>query len=182
MQLVAGRTAQEYNRRRQRRGAFWEDRYHATIVDSAQYLVRCIVYIDLNMVRAGVVRHPCEWPEAGYHEIQRSRGRYRIIDRGMLCELLETTATELASSHEQWVDESILAGVGPCESFWSTAVAVGGRAFTMDIRGRLARRPRYHPAEEASGLYVLREREASYTPDSCRQMVCLSEFNSVDWR
>ena len=29
-QLVAGRTAQEYNLRKQRQGAFWEDRYHAT--------------------------------------------------------------------------------------------------------------------------------------------------------
>jgi putative transposase len=30
MQLIAGRTAQEYNRRKNRQGAFWEDRYHAT--------------------------------------------------------------------------------------------------------------------------------------------------------
>jgi hypothetical protein len=28
MQLIAGRTAQEYNRRKARHGAFWEDRYH----------------------------------------------------------------------------------------------------------------------------------------------------------
>ena len=30
MQLIAGRTAQEYNQRKGRKGAFWEDRYHAT--------------------------------------------------------------------------------------------------------------------------------------------------------
>jgi len=29
MQLIAGRTAQEYNQRKDRQGAFWEDRYHA---------------------------------------------------------------------------------------------------------------------------------------------------------
>jgi putative transposase len=28
-----------------------------------------VVYVDVNMVRAGVVRHPREWVEAGYHEI-----------------------------------------------------------------------------------------------------------------
>jgi putative transposase len=27
MQLIAGRTAQEYNQRKNRHGAFWEDRY-----------------------------------------------------------------------------------------------------------------------------------------------------------
>jgi putative transposase len=30
IQLIAGRTAQEFNKRKNRQGAFWEDRYHAT--------------------------------------------------------------------------------------------------------------------------------------------------------
>jgi putative transposase len=34
MHLVAGRTAQEYNERKGRLGAFWQDRYHATAVES----------------------------------------------------------------------------------------------------------------------------------------------------
>jgi putative transposase len=34
IQLVAGRTGQEYNQRKNRNGAFWEDRYHATAVSS----------------------------------------------------------------------------------------------------------------------------------------------------
>ena len=29
MQLIAGRTGQEYNERKRRHGAFWEDRYNA---------------------------------------------------------------------------------------------------------------------------------------------------------
>ena len=32
LQLVAGRTAQEFNRRKKRKGLFGEDRYHATAV------------------------------------------------------------------------------------------------------------------------------------------------------
>jgi REP element-mobilizing transposase RayT len=55
MQLIAGRTAQEYNQRKGRQGAFWEDRYHATAIETNEHLHRCLVYIDLNMVRAGVV-------------------------------------------------------------------------------------------------------------------------------
>ena len=69
IKLVAGRTAQEYNLRKNRKGAFWEDRYHATAVESEQHLLRCLVYIDLNMVRAGVVSHPKEWPFGGYGEV-----------------------------------------------------------------------------------------------------------------
>ena len=39
IQLVAGRTGQEYNQRKSRRGAFWEDRYHATAVESGEHLL-----------------------------------------------------------------------------------------------------------------------------------------------
>jgi len=53
LQLIAGRTAQGFNQRKGRKGAFWEDRYHATAIESGQHLLRCLVYIDMNMVRAG---------------------------------------------------------------------------------------------------------------------------------
>ena len=67
----ASRTGQEYNQRKNRNGAFWEDRYHATAVSSDRHLIQCIAYIDLNMVRAGVVNHPSEWNFGGYNEIQK---------------------------------------------------------------------------------------------------------------
>jgi hypothetical protein len=38
LQLIAGRTGQEYNQRKKRKGAFWEDRYHATAVDVEEHL------------------------------------------------------------------------------------------------------------------------------------------------
>jgi putative transposase len=69
LQLIAGRTAQEYNRRKNRRGAFWEDRYHATAVDTDEHLIRCLLYIDLNMLRAGAVSLPRQWRHGGWHEI-----------------------------------------------------------------------------------------------------------------
>jgi len=43
LQLIAGRTGQQYNRRKQRRGAFWEDRYHATAVETGEHLIQCLV-------------------------------------------------------------------------------------------------------------------------------------------
>ncbi len=80
MRLVAGRTAQNYNRRKERRGAFWEDRYHAVPIKDRSHFLECLTYIDLNMVRAGAVDHPREWPCAGFNEIQFPRQRYVIID------------------------------------------------------------------------------------------------------
>ncbi len=51
LQLIAGRTAQAYNRRKKRHGDFWEDRYHATAVDTDEHLIRCMVYIDFHPVK-----------------------------------------------------------------------------------------------------------------------------------
>ncbi|WP_319405176.1 transposase [uncultured Desulfosarcina sp.] len=45
MQLIAGRVGQEFNQRKNRRGSFLEDRYHATIVEEGDHLLRCIVYL-----------------------------------------------------------------------------------------------------------------------------------------
>jgi putative transposase len=88
IQLTAGRSGQQYNQRKRRRGAFWEDRYHATAVESGPHFRQCLVYIDLNMVRAGVVRDPEQWPDCGYVEIQHPGARYGIIDYERLMELM----------------------------------------------------------------------------------------------
>jgi hypothetical protein len=48
IQLIAGRTAKEYNSRKNRTGAFWEDRYHATAVHSGEHSIGCLAYIDLR--------------------------------------------------------------------------------------------------------------------------------------
>src|SRR6266540_4632772 len=68
-------------------GAFWEDRYHATAIEIDEHLHRSVVYIDLNMVRAGAVNHPGQWNESGFCEIQEPPKRYAIIDLRALSEL-----------------------------------------------------------------------------------------------
>ncbi len=101
IQLIAGRTGQEFNQRKHRKGAFWEDRYHATAVESSEHLIQCLVYLDLNMVRAGVVGHPSEWGRfSGYNEIQKPRKRYSLIDHAQLFALLGKKGIEdLIDSH-----------------------------------------------------------------------------------
>ena len=130
MQLVAGRTAQEYNRRKERKGAFWEDRYHATAVDTEGYLSRCMVYIDLNMVRAGVVKHPSEWSMSGYHEIQNPFTRYTVIDQPALLEVFEIRNIDQRQKVcRDWVDEDLRSKQQTRDGNWSTSLAVGRPEF-----------------------------------------------------
>lgn len=152
MQLIAGRTAQEYNRRKDRHGAYWEDRYHATAVDTGRHLARCLVYIDLNMVRAGAVRHPAEWNVAGYREIQAPPERYRVIDIPALCELLD-----LRDRHLGWVDEALVSQDGGRDARWSECLAVGSAAFVARYRERLGDVGRHRETVQTQDAYALRE-------------------------
>ena len=51
IQLLDGRTGQEYNQRKKRKGAFWEDRYHAKAIETGEHPLRCILYVDLHPVK-----------------------------------------------------------------------------------------------------------------------------------
>jgi putative transposase len=73
---------------KRRKAAFREDHYHAKAIESGEYLRRCLVYIDLNMIRAGVVNHPVDLVFGGYHEIRGSRRRKRLPDLDILSNTL----------------------------------------------------------------------------------------------
>ena len=162
MQLVAGCTARAYNARKRRRGAFWEDFYQATMVDTDDHLARCFTYIDLNMVRAGVVDHPRQWRESGYHEIQNRPERYRIIDRAALGELLAVEESRLAEVQDEWIEAKLRRGELEREAQWSAGIAVGRRSFLDEVKERLGGRARYRRLEECNGDSILREADACY--------------------
>ncbi len=166
MQLIAGRTAQEFNQRKKRKGAFWEDRYHATAVETNRHLISCLTYIDLNMVRAGRVAHPSQWPTCGYHEIQEPRQRYSIIDHQVLMDLLSISSIELLQQeHKRWVDEALARAEQTRESKWSESVAVGSRSFVETIKTRLGVRAKRRGFSGTDDEVALREPQAGYSDD-----------------
>lgn len=163
IQLIAGRMGRDYNLRKARRGAYWEDRYHATAVEADEHLRRCLVYIDLNMVRAGVVKHPAHWAHGGYREIQAPPKRYAIIDLAALTNLSGcATITEFQKAHRQWVDEALCAGVGGRDERWSDSLAVGSQAYLDKIKAALGGRATHRQIAEAEGIHTLREPTVSY--------------------
>jgi hypothetical protein len=163
MQLIAGRTAQEYNQRKDRQGAFWEDRYHATAIEADEHLHRCLVYIDLNMVRAGVVGHPVEWVHSGYREIQEPPKRYAIIDLERLAGLCGfTNLRDFQRAHRQWVEQGLESGLLTRDDRWSESIAVGSLAFIDQLKNELGFKADHRDVIESDGSYVLREPAEAY--------------------
>jgi REP element-mobilizing transposase RayT len=163
IQLIAGRTGQEYNQRKNRKGAFWEDRYHATAIQSDKHLFMCICYIDMNMVRAGVVKHPHEWVHSGFNEIQNPRRRYNLIDHKKLMKLLNFSDYDLLTkTHSQWIDYAINKSKFLREEKWTEAVAVGDNDFVEKTAKSLDKRKK--SATNITNEYTsqLKEDQAAY--------------------
>jgi putative transposase len=138
IQLIAGRTAQEYNQRKIRKGAFWEDRYHATIIQSGEHLLRCIIYIDMNMVRAGVVEQPGQWPHSGFNEIRNPRRKCILIDYDMLSRLSGFDDFErFQAAHLKWVCTASQEDGLRRESQWTQSIAVGNESFVTTIKKQM---------------------------------------------
>jgi putative transposase len=163
IKLVAGRTGQEYNVRKNRKGAFWQDRYHATAVENNRYLRQCITYIDMNMVRAGVVKHPSEWEFCGYNEIQNPRKRKGIIDFDRLVDLLGFgNYDELRDAHYKWVDGLMQTDYGGKENKWTQSIAVGSKTFVEKMKEALGFRATGRKIISADDTFELREEQMPY--------------------
>ena len=120
------------------------------------------MYIDLNMVRAGVVKHPREWEHSGYREIQKPPSRYGIID------LLELNASfgfadaaHFQEIHRQWIEQAPTRNLER-ENRWSEAIAVGSFAFVENVKSELGSKAMHRDIEHIDGAYTAREQSEVY--------------------
>jgi len=69
MQSVGRGYVRYFNQAHGRSGTLWEGRYRSTLMQPERYLLACMVYMDLNPVRAGLVAqakdHP--WSSHGHY-------------------------------------------------------------------------------------------------------------------
>jgi len=74
-----------YNKRHDRRGYFWGDRFKSVIVEKGETLINCLAYIDLNPVRAGIVEQPEDyrWSSIGYHIQTNNKDSFLSLDFGL---------------------------------------------------------------------------------------------------
>jgi len=66
MQSLGRRYVRYVNAAYQRTGTLWEGRYRAAPIDSESYFLSCCRYIELNPVRAAMVRHPRGYAWSSY--------------------------------------------------------------------------------------------------------------------
>jgi REP element-mobilizing transposase RayT len=183
IQLIAGRVGREYNLRKKRKGAFWEDRYHATAVERGDHLIQCFVYIDLNMVRAGVIEHPSQWKFGGYHEIQNTKQRYSLVNQDMTADFLGIrNRNKLQEYQRLWVDEVLKnSGHNKRDKKWTDSIAVGEMDFVLTAKSKLGAKGIGRKIIENNNGFELREPQEPYNPVFDPENIALSTENTYIW-
>jgi len=163
MHWLQGVAAQDFNRRKDREGSYWRGRFHPTLVQSGRHLSRCLFYMDMNMVRAGVVAHPFEWASGGAADLAGDRQRYCIVDREQLLACLGMPGPwdSFRKWYEATLAELCARPTPSLESFWSSAFAVGEPAWLSGLGGGRMDLTEYIEVvagggEETDDLHVLR--------------------------
>jgi putative transposase len=163
IQLIAGRTAREYNIRKKRNGAFWEDRYHATAIEDGVHLLRCLIYIDMNMVRTGVVNHPKDWDFCGYNEIFNPPERYSLIDIKGLISFCGYQDKELfRNKYKELIEEELFSDRRKRDSIWTESIAVGSKSFAENIMDKFGSVAVGRNVKAETENYSVKENQTSY--------------------
>jgi REP-associated tyrosine transposase len=68
MKELKGRFAQWYNRRHERYGVLWAERFKSVLIEDGRALSAVAAYIDLNPLRAGLCEDPKDYRYCGYAE------------------------------------------------------------------------------------------------------------------
>lgn len=66
MKVAGSRYAQYMNKKYRRTGTLWEGRHRSSLVQTERYLLTCMRYIELNPVRAQMVKRPEEYRWSSY--------------------------------------------------------------------------------------------------------------------
>ena len=92
MQALGRRYVRHVNTVYRRSGTLWEGRYRAAPIDSETYFLACCRYIELNPVRAGMVRGPRDYRWSSYRAHAQGASDPLVADHEIYRRIAKTTA------------------------------------------------------------------------------------------
>lgn len=140
MQAVGRRYVRHFNDTHDRSGTLWEGRYKSTLIEVDRYLLPCMVYIDLNPVRAGVVAQARDYPWSSHGHYAGLRTDRMVTPHPLYWQLGNTPFAReaaytrmvqegLSAQQQEALTESVLRG-------W----ALGGESFLAELQKKTERR------------------------------------------
>jgi putative transposase len=76
--------ARWYNQTFGRRGRFWSERFKSTLLEDEKQVLDCLLYVELNPVRAGIVKRPEEYEGTSLYYRDLGKDRWMAPLQGLL--------------------------------------------------------------------------------------------------
>jgi putative transposase len=140
MQAVGRRYVRNFNLRHGRTGTLWEGRYKSTLIQAERHLLACMVYMDLNPVRAGMVAEPAEYRWSSHHHYIGRQADKLVTPHPLYWELGNTPF-----ARDEAYGSLVRAGISDAEKRALTDSALRGWAlgepdYVADLQKRTQRR------------------------------------------
>jgi putative transposase len=160
MQALGRRYVYYINKMYKRTDTLWEGRYKSCLIDSDEYLLTCMRYIELNPVRATMVAHPGEYQWSSY-----ANKAYGLPDKLIVAHPIYNELSDTEEKHQQAYRELFRLHLGETavhdiRSALNQELVLGRNYFKDKIEEMTQRQVRIAQAgrrkvEEESGVYVV---------------------------
>ncbi|MDP2255477.1 MAG: transposase [Polaromonas sp.] len=140
MQAVGRRYVRYFNDSQGRSGTLWEGRYRSTVIETDRYLLACMAYIDLNPVRAGMVKEARDYPWSSHGHYVGLRTDKLLTPHPLFWELGNTPFAREAAYAELVRAGITLAQQDALTRSSLSGWALGGDDFVADLQKRTDRR------------------------------------------
>lgn len=140
MQALGRRYVRYFNDQHGRTGTLWEGRYKSTVIQAETHLLSCMVYMDLNPVRGGLVAAPQDYPWSSYGHYLGQR-----VDRLITVHPIVWAMGNTPFSRESAYAELVQRGVGGAAQLALSQATLGGWAlgdpgFVAELQKKTQRR------------------------------------------
>ena len=127
--------AKYFNAKYDRVGHVFQGRFHSAIVDGEAYFLEVMRYLDLNPVRAGMVKRPADFDASSHAHFARGRPD-DLVEPDELYANLGDSAAERQAAYREFVAERQAGGSGLAEPSLTKSLFIGGD----DFEARMVRR------------------------------------------
>ena len=106
MQSLGRRYVQYINKLYKRTGTLWEGRFKSSLVGKDEYLLACNRYVELNPVRAKMVKRPKDYPWSSYG-FKAEGQKDELLDEDPVYLGLGKTPKERQTNYKEWFKRSV---------------------------------------------------------------------------
>jgi putative transposase len=137
MQYIGRRYVPYINHTYGSSGSIWEGRYKASLIHDEEYLLACMRYIELNPIRANMVRSPAYYRWSSYRHNAQGKEDELITPHAIFKALGKTELSRQGAYKELFkahLDKGVLDEI---RSAWQTGTPLGNDYFRQKIEDKL---------------------------------------------